>query len=166
MDFVSHYLIGNIIAATRKNITRKQIITVSFFGLLPDVTQIPLYLYVGYLNHRPYWVPGNHDWAGFRDIHPIASALWDIPHSLFFLIFIWIIVKSLKLHYLCILSYLSHILIDIPTHTGEWAVKFLYPFQIMISGFTDAWAWNFYLYPIVWAILIFSILIIMKFVKK
>ena len=162
MDFVSHYLIGNIIAVTRKKITRKKIITIAFFGLLPDIIQIPLYLYVGFLNNKAFCFPNTCDWVGFRDNHPIISASMDIPHSLFFLFFIWLIVKYFKLPYLCLLAYLSHILIDIPSHTGEWAVKFLYPFPFMVNGYADVWAWNLYLYPIVWMVLVFIIVIVKK----
>jgi membrane-bound metal-dependent hydrolase YbcI (DUF457 family) len=60
----------------------------------------------------------------------------------------------LRLPRLAILAYLSHILLDLPTHTGEWGVKPFYPFPFMVNGFTDAWAWPFSYMAISWVVLI------------
>jgi hypothetical protein len=52
---------------------------------------------------------------------------------------------------LCILSYLSHILLDIPTHTGEWSTKIFLPsYYYYIEGWTDAWAWSFSSFVMCW----------------
>jgi len=161
MDIVSHALIGR--ALVTKNDKKADIVWVSFFGALPDVFQIPLYAVVGYYHNRPYYFPENADWTGFRSAHPGWSLLWEIPHSLFFLLLIVVpAVYLLKINKLAIVSYFLHIFVDLFTHTGEWNVKPFFPLNFHINGFTDAWAWDYYFFPITWAILLILIFILDK----
>jgi hypothetical protein len=165
MDFLSHGLIGAAIGLLAKRPTKAVVIKAAIFGLLPDVFQIPYYLGLGHLKNRPYNWPEIADWEGFRGTHTWLDACWDIPHSFFFLFLVIIpLVKLLKQSPVLIYAYASHILFDIPTHTGEWAVKFLYPFPIRVSGLTDAWAWGWDMLAISWATLAIVIIGLYKFV--
>ena len=157
MDIVSHALIGRALV-TQKD-TKPDILWVSLFGALPDFFQFPLYIVVGYLHNRPFFFPMTSDWNGFRSAHPVWSLLWEIPHSyLFLLLVVTPLILYFKLNKLAILSYGLHIFVDLFTHTGEWAVKPLFPLSYTFPGFTDAWAWNYLYYPVVWLVLILIII--------
>lgn len=165
MDIISHALIGRILALQPKN-SKKQILLIIFFSLLADILSLLLYFYVGYLNKRLFWMPKNSDWQGIRVLHPYWTAIGDIPHSLIFLILIIIpLVIFLKLPKINIWAYFIHILFDIPTHTGEWAIRIFYPLNYKIEGFTDAWAWPVSKILISWFIL-FGLIITLSFIFK
>jgi len=162
MDIVSHAIVGRMLV-TKQTASRKDLWLAALFGALPDFFQLPLYLYIGYINHRPYLWPLNSDWVGFRSAQPMWVLWWDIPHSLFTLLLIVVpLVFRLKLNKLVILAYFSHIFLDLFTHTGEWGVKPFFPLQFMFNGFTDAWAWNPIYYPLTWAVLWVIIILIEK----
>jgi len=152
MDIISHALIGNIISLPQK----KSRLWVIFFSVLPDLTQIPFFLYLGYLNARPFFFPLEKDWDGARALHPFLNIIYEIPHSFFFVFLIILpIVLFFKLPKLAFFAYIFHLLIDLPTHTsGEWAMKPFWPFQYTFPGFTDAWAWPAYMLLISWIVLI------------
>lgn len=165
MDFVSHALIGRAIAEFN-TAKKKDVIFISSFAVLPDITQLLLYPYLGYIKNRPFFLPNNEDWNGFSLEHPFLTSLYLIPHSILFLgIVIIPMIYFFKLHKLCILSYFSHIFIDIFSHTGEWSTQFLYPIKTNTSGFTDGWALPLKYLVISWIILIFVIVLI-KFLKN
>jgi len=167
MDFISHGLIGATLGLLDKNRTKKKVLAISFFSVLPDIFQIPYYLGLGYIKHRPCYWPNIEDWTNFRGTHPVLDAFWDIPHSLFFvLIVIFPLVKFLKKTNLLIYAYILHILIDIPTHTGEWGVKIFFPFNFQIPGITDAWAWGIDYFIISWATLIVLNIGLYKFIHN
>ena len=162
MDIVSHAIIGRMFVSSKKH-ARGDIFLIPFFAALPDFFQIPLYLFLGYINHRPFFWPQNSDWIGFRSAYPEWVLWWDIPHSLFFLLLIVIpVVLKLNLNRLAILAYFSHLFVDWFTHTGEWGVKPLFPLPFMIDGFTDAWAWDAIYYPMSWAVLVAVVVLIEK----
>jgi len=162
MDILSHILIGRIISF---NQIKKAQIFAMVFSFLPDLGQIPFYLVLGYENARPFLFPYNSDWIGARATHPILTAMWDIPHSLFFLLLIILpVIIFFKIPKIAFFAYGLHLLIDIPTHTGEWAIKPLYPLNFTMPGITDAWAWPVFAMLLTWIILgliIFSL----KFIK-
>ncbi|MBK9209376.1 MAG: hypothetical protein IPL71_14160 [Anaerolineales bacterium] len=87
MDIISHAIVGRMLISKKSN-TFKDLIFVPFFGALPDIFQIPLYVYIGYINSRPFFYPLTSDWNGFRDLNPLWVLWWDIPHSLFFLLLV------------------------------------------------------------------------------
>lgn len=162
MDIVSHAIVGRMLVTKKKN-SRKDIWLVSLFGALPDFFQFPLYLYLGYLNQRPFWYPLNSDWIGFRAAQPTWMLWWDIPHSFLTLLFVVApIVFLLKLNKLVLLAYFLHIFLDLFTHTGEWGVKPFFPFQFMVNGFTDAWAWDPGYFPVAWAALWMVLILVEK----
>lgn len=143
MDILSHFLTGRIIATTQR-LTPKQNFIVSFFGFLPDLTQILLYPLLVWILPRPYYFPANEDWIGVTNKHPWFTFAYEFPHSITFMLLIIVpLIWYFQLPKLCIAAYFSHILLDIPTHTGEWATKILCPSQYYyIEGWTDAWAWS------------------------
>ena len=100
MDIVSHGLMG---LAVKKNkvIFSKESVVLFLFGILPDLFQIPLYAFVGFIHNRFLWIPENSDWFGFRELYPIPSMLWEIPHSFFFLISSGSIPRRLRRSFPC-----------------------------------------------------------------
>jgi len=160
MDFVSHALMGRVLASSPTT-SKRDLWVIILFSVMPDIPHIANYLYLGYIKKRPLWIPHNSDWAGFRTLHPIGSALWEIPHSVIFLVLIIVpIVLILKLPKLALVAYSLHLLVDIATHTGEWSLKLFYPFDYTIEGFTDAWAWRLPYLIISWAALAILIIIL------
>lgn len=166
MDIVSHAIVGRMLVTKKKN-KPSDFWLIVLFAALPDLFQIPLYLYLGYINHRPFFWPYNSDWIGFRASNSGWLLWWDIPHSLLTLLFIVLpLVSLLKINKLVLFSYFSHIFLDLFTHTGEWGVKPLFPLQFMVNGFTDAWAWNPLYYPVVWLALWILVLVVEKVREK
>ncbi|MEK7562386.1 MAG: hypothetical protein AAB509_01760 [Patescibacteria group bacterium] len=165
MDIVSHILIGRIISAGKE---KKHQFWAMFFSFLPDLFQLPAYVYLGYINNRAFFIPQNIDWNHTRDAYPFLHAFtWEIPHSIFFLLlFILPLVLFFKLPKIAFFAYFLHILIDIPAHTGEWAMKPFYPLNFQISGLTNAWAWPFYAMFILWIIFLLIIFLYDRPVNK
>jgi membrane-bound metal-dependent hydrolase YbcI (DUF457 family) len=163
MDVVSHLLIGAGLGFASGYDLKDTFITAGF-GFLPDVSQSLIYLRLGYLKRRPFWIPENKDWftgGKFRKQNPHWISLYDIPHSLLCWAFIVIpLVLYFELPSMAIYAYLSHILIDLFTHGDEWGIKPFYPFQWKISGFTDAWAWRIERYLVSWIIIAIFIYIL------
>ncbi len=159
MDLVSHVLIGRALGTPPKN-SKKDVFWITFFSFLPDLPQIIIYIYLGFINSRAFFIPFNTDWDGFRDFNPVWSALWEIPHSVFFvLLVIFPIVLFFKLPKMALFVYALHIIIDLFTHSGEWGVKLFYPFSYQIKGFTNAWSWSFADILLSWSILVIVIII-------
>lgn len=151
MDILSHILIGKIISF---NLSATDQIWAMLFSFLPDLGHIPFYLLLGHKNKRLFWFPKNSDWLGSRASHPVLTAIWHIQHSFFFLFLIILpAVIFFKIPIIAFLAYGLHLLIDIPTHTGEWSIKPFYPFDFKISGITDAWTWPVWGFILSWIIL-------------
>lgn len=166
MDIISHILIGKIISFFARKTKRASLWAMSF-SFLPDLFQLPAYVYLGYINNRMFLIPKNIDWEHTRDLYPLLHAFtWEIPHSIFFLLLVvFPVVLYFKLPKITFLAYLLHLVIDIPTHAGEWAVKPFYPINYSISGFTNAWAWPVWLLVLSWIVLL-TIIILSVFIKK
>jgi hypothetical protein len=167
LDTISHILVGNIFKEiSRVRSLRDKLIIVSF-AFAPDALGLLLvYPLLGHEKGRPYWIPHDSDWIGAHAAHPVWAAIWEIPHSLFFLALIVVpLVLWLRWPKIAIGSYLSHILLDLPTHTGEWAERPFYPLGITVKGFTDAWAWRFSYWVVSWVFLL-TLAYIIRFVQK
>jgi len=163
VDFISHILIGKIISSYKE---KKSQFWAMFFSFLPDLSLIPFYLILGFENNRVLFFPYNQDWAGTSISHYFLSSLYFLQHSfLFAFIFVLPIILYFRLPKIAFFAYFFHILIDIPTHTGEWAIKIFYPFNYAINGFTDAWSWPFFMMFVLWVILS-SAIVSLGFVKK
>jgi len=158
MDIGSHILFGRALATAPK-ISRRNIFLITFFSYLPDLPQTFTYIYLGFVNSRPYWFPLNSDWEGFRELYPFWIALWEIPHSLLFVFFVvFPVVYFLRLPKMALYAYLIHVIVDVFTHTGEWGSRIFYPFSYQINGFTDAWSWPLSHMAISWTILVVIII--------
>jgi membrane-bound metal-dependent hydrolase YbcI (DUF457 family) len=149
-------LVGNIIKEAGRLKSVKDKVVVITFAVLPDIPGLLIvYPLLGHEKGRPWWFPHNADWVGAYAAHPFWAAIWEIPHSLFFLAFVIVpLVLWLDWPKIAIVSYLSHILLDLPTHTGEWAERPFYPFGITVQGFTDAWAWPLSYWLVSWVVLL------------
>lgn len=165
MDIISHILIGRIISLKNEKKVRSWAM---FFSFLPDVTQIPFFIYLGYINSRLFFYPKIIDWQGARELYPILTIIYEIPHSFFFLIFIILpIVIFLKLPKISIFAYFLHLFVDVFTHAkGEWVMKPFFPFNFSINGFCDVWVWPMYLIFLFWAVFLTIIICYDKFVNK
>jgi len=156
MDIVSHIIIGKIISFFDKK-NKRAGLWAMFFSFLPDSFQVFAYIYLGYINNRAFFIPKNIDWNHTRSTYPVLHAFtWEIPHSIFFLSLIILpIIIFFKLPKIAFFAYLLHIIIDIPTHAGEWAIKPFYPINYAINGTTNAWAWPIPMFFYSWVILLF-----------
>lgn len=167
MDIISHALIGKIFSGFKKNPFLSHL-WIIFFSFAADLTQIPFFIYLGYLNSRPFFYPALSDWNGARALHPFLNTIYEIPHSFFFAFLIILpLILIFKLPKLAFFSYLFHLIADLPTHTkGEWAMKPFYPFQWEFGGFTNAWAWPILAMALSWIILAIIIFMQKQFSKN
>ena len=88
------------------------------FAILPDTGYLLIMLYgeFGVVNINMDFVPGP------------FMALYHLLHSFFTLAFVALILYVYRPNWLPALSgWLLHILIDIPTHQGDFGTRFLYP---------------------------------------
>jgi hypothetical protein len=156
MDIISHALVGNVLKeASGAHSLRNKLIIVSFAFVADIPGLLVVYPLLGHEKGRAYWIPHDSDWVGVHAAHPYWAAIWEIPHSFFFLGLIVVpLVLWLRWPRIAIASYISHILLDLPTHTGEWVERPFYPFGMTVKGFTDAWAWPFSYWIVSWAALI------------
>ncbi|MDD2731695.1 MAG: hypothetical protein PHI53_00675 [Candidatus Pacebacteria bacterium] len=162
MDIITHALIGRAISLSKKE-TRRSIYFAVFFSLLADLISLPLYLYIGFINNRLFWIPLNSDWDGFRDLHPFLSALYDIPHSVFFLLIVILpLVLFFKLPKISFWAYGAHLFLDLFSHYGEWALKPFYPLGYKFEGFTNGWSWSIQSMAILWISIIIIIIVSKK----
>lgn len=168
MDVLSHALIGKIISFFDKKANFKfNSWWVIFFSIAPDLVLIPFFLILGKEKERFLWIAQNVDWAGATTAHNLLSATYNTTHSLFFLFLIILpIIFYFNLPKSCFFAYLSHIIIDVFTHNGEWAIKIFYPLNYQPNGFTNAWEWSFYSMVICWIILSLIIFLQNKKFKK
>lgn len=167
MDVVSHLLIGKLIqVAAKVQVRREQALTVAF-AALPDLPMAVVYPLLGRENGRPFWLPVQADWSGLRELHPVWAAAWDVPHSLlFWALVIAPLVLLLKLPRVTLLAYLSHILVDVFTHTGEWSLRLLYPVDWAVSGITDGWTWSLGESALAWGVLAAAVAVAVAVTRK
>lgn len=159
MDVVSHVLVGKLFQVSSRPASWKHKLIVISFAFLPDLPVVFVYLLLGHEKGRAFWIAHNADWIGIRAAHPVWSAMWEVPHSLFFVLLVIVpLVFCFRWPKIAIASYLSHIVLDVFTHTGEWRVKPLYPLSYMFDGFTDAWTWPLTYMALSWMALLALIL--------
>lgn len=166
MDIVSHALIGKIVSVFGKK-RRNSDFWAVLFAIIPDFTLIPFYLMLGYQNNRPLFIAYNQDWVGASSSFPVSTAIYFLFHSF---IFAFVVVLPLviffKIPKIAFAAYLSHLIVDIPTHAGEWAIRVFYPFSNIVDGFTNAWAWPLSYMAVSWLVLIVMFYLIKFFTKK
>ena len=160
MDIISHALVGTLFSERNQS---KEKLHHAFWGALPDIFQIPLYMFLGHKNSRLFWFPLSEDWIGVRGTYSSWVLFWEIPHSvLFVLVVVLPVVRKFDLPISVIWAYLSHLLLDILSHTGEWSVKPLFPLDVAVEGFTDAWSWRPIFFPLSWLIIVLIWIIIRR----
>jgi hypothetical protein len=159
MDLVSHGLMGSFAATFQRSGQSHPSWWITAFAVLPDLPVLAVYLLLGRSLDRPLWIPRETDWAGVRAAHPVWPAMWEIPHSFFFVLLVVVpVVYLLHLPRLSIAAYLSHLFLDLFTHTGEWAIKPFFPLSGRFDGFTDAWKWPLPYMIVSWLVVIGLIL--------
>lgn len=155
MDLISHALIGAIISTSQSHPSWVQRSLVVAFSCVPDLPGLFEYVLLGREKGRRFWIAENSDWVDARRSHPLWSLLWDVPHSLFFMLGV-ILPVVMKMHFslLFVGAYGFHIFVDLFTHTGQWAIRPFYPFHFTTRlGFTDAWSWPLRYMALSWSAL-------------
>jgi len=154
MDILSHALIGAIIAQLclwrmeDDKARRRFVLIGALLAMAPDITNIPLYLHVGWLNDRLLWIPHHSDWGGYRGEYAWLVLGWEFTHSLVIAAFgVWLLHRRGYAVWPA-LCWASHSVVDIFCHTGEWATVPLWPLYVRIEGFADPWMWS----PVGWMI--------------
>jgi len=166
MDIISHALVGKIFCFFDKKSKNKNWLVI-LFAIIPDLVLIPFYFVLGREYNRFLWIAQNQDWANASITHPFLTGLYNTTHSLFFVALIILpIVLIFKLPKAAFFAYLSHILFDIFTHTGEWSIQIFYPFNSTVFGISDAWAWPIKYMALSWLVLSLIIWYLQKRHKK
>jgi len=149
VDIISHALIGAAIGEVSATRSWRRVGWCALLAASADFPQaLFLYPYVAYVHGRADFIPRLTDWDHFRSAHAVASAIWELPHSVFFLALVVVpLVLYTRLPRAAIAAYASHLFIDIFTHTGEWSVAPLWPLPWRVEGFCDPWRWT----PAEWA---------------
>ena len=154
MDVISHAIIGAIIAQIflwqldDDKTRRSWVLFGACMGAAPDITNIPLYLHLGALNDRLLWIPHHSDWDGYRSSHPLMALGWEITHSLVLVVLVGGLLYKIGKPIWTAVCWGSHSLIDVLSHTGEWATVPLWPISLRIEGWGDPWKWE----PLWWVI--------------
>jgi membrane-bound metal-dependent hydrolase YbcI (DUF457 family) len=167
MDGVSHVLMGCCIAAASQGgLTWHSAIAYGAMSLAPDLFFVPLGVMLGREHHRTLWIPRAADWIGTRERRPLATVLsWDAPYSILGTIAVSLAIAKLLGLGLAI-AYALHIVIDYPTHAGEWAVRPAFPFsKRTFQGFANAWEWPLAKMAGAWGVLA-VILCVIVFVRR
>lgn len=144
MDLLFHAVVGAAIGeCAPKRIQHRQLKGVAG-ALLPDLANLPSYLYLGMKTNSTLWYPTpeafyNNEWI----VNHPTWAVWYLSHSLLF----WAIVvvplfRYAKWEHLLSIAYLSHLLLDLPSHTGIWGMAPFWPHPMLVDGWFDAWAWG------------------------
>lgn len=138
MKFTTHMLMGLILAFSFAE-TSNEAAAWLLFSVLPDLPQILIYPYLGNKYKRRFFIPHDIDWYGFSESR-MAAYLNFAPHTFW----AWVIIGYLY-GPIAIVAYGIHLLLDWPAHTGEWALRPLWPFSYTLEGFYDGWkidSWN------------------------
>lgn len=160
MDFLYHASTGIIIS---KVITGKVSPEATVFAVLPDLIGFVghTYLMVKYASqHKTFWKKFHIEIQKTSFYNGLDKFSYRIAHSLFTWAGTTVLLYLLlpKLWLACSLSYLSHILIDIPTHDGAFAQRIFYPFSDWhIQG--KYWTTNRNLIIFFWGLLILFVLL-------
>lgn len=145
LDTATHALIGLMLGEMApKDIKHRRLIGLGF-GMLPDITNVLLvHPYLGLVAGRDIPFAMGVDFLNHPEIldHWTYHA-WLLSHSLLF----WAIVflpfwRKSQTTKLAAVAYLSHLLADIPSHTGAYGLEPFYPIAYIFDGWFDAWLWG------------------------
>jgi hypothetical protein len=131
MDTISHALYGGLVCRSKK-----KFILCCIFGALPDLMLATLSPVKAV---KIFFTPGS-------SLPEYYIYYYRLLHSFFTagLIYLLIFLFNKKYRFL-VFPYVLHILIDIPTHNGRFATRFLYPLSnVAIQGYSyihHSWIW-------------------------
>ena len=145
MDVFTHFIIGASIGEIApKDIKNRHAIGASF-AILPDITNVIfVHPYLGWLAGHTIPFAVSQDFIN----HPEILQHWTYQTWLFshgFIFWSFFVLPFWNKHRaapLAILGYLSHILMDLPSHTGIFGLQPFYPFPFIFNGWFDAWLWG------------------------
>ncbi len=138
MDTLSHGLYGGI-AFGRRSV--KDYITAFLFGIGPDILSFGPFFIGVFLGLEP-WVSRGYEKPDPVAIPAYVHGLYSFTHSLLVYAILFVVLWWLgKKHFATLtLGWPLHILVDIPTHSGEF---FPTPFLWPVSGFSvDGHPWS------------------------
>lgn len=143
MDLGTHFTTGLVASTFVEDPTSKLLCIIG--SVLPDMVFVPYYVYRTCTKDWHFWRHLKKD--GPPPHHPQWEVnAYNFVHSFVFLGCLLLIASTLQNHALwgLCLGVATHIAWDIPTHTGKWAHKPLYPFlNWKIEGFHDWWRHTF-----------------------
>lgn len=162
MDFIFHGILGLVIS---KWITGDYLPLAVIFAILPDILGTTAFQYFKFKNSSKNSIKefindyirltkrnnffSKWDRFTYRATHTLLSLLLAVLVAMIFFKNIW---------WMLALCYLSHFLIDIPTHEGEFAFKPFWPFSNWsLKG--KSWATNPNIFLIFWFFLIVIVLL-------
>lgn len=131
MDILYHAASGIAIA---KNMHSPDFAGAAFSAMLPDITGIIPFYAIKFIEAKPspkttFIKKYTHLLLSNKFANTFDSTVYRATHSLYavvvFSIAMYIFFREQWIIYS--VSYLSHILIDIPTHEGDFATRILYP---------------------------------------
>jgi hypothetical protein len=144
MDSLTHGLVGALIGELSPKRIKNRQAKGALAAMAPDMANFFAYPYLGIKsgNAIPYahpqdfysnpWIVDHWTWIP-----------WEISHSFFFWGFVVMpLLLWFKKPMLLGVAYASHLLLDIPSHSGIWSTVPLYPLQFRFEGWFDAWAWG------------------------
>jgi membrane-bound metal-dependent hydrolase YbcI (DUF457 family) len=129
MDVIYHALVG---AAIAKSTGSPYILSSAIFAVLPDLVGAVPFVYYK-LTARPGTLLQNVKESVYSNTftNSVDRIMYSLTHSLVFALLVsllsylffpaaWVTLS---------LSYVSHIIIDIPTHEGDFATRIFYPYS-------------------------------------
>jgi len=144
MDFVCHALVGASIGELAPRRISNRQLKGALAGMSPDIMNVFSYFYLGFRQGNPIPIASAEDFKSNPWIVDHWTWIpWEISHSfLFWGLFVMPLIFLFRAPVMIGLAYLSHLILDLPSHTGIWSAVPLYPIQIRYEGWFDAWAWS------------------------
>ncbi len=144
MDSLFHALVGAMIGEIAPKSIKRRRLKGALAAMSPDLMNIPSYLYLGIKTNSTLWYPQPDAFYQNPWITEHWTWLcWNMSHSFLFwgLIIMPLVIRS-KWTPLFGIAYLSHLILDLPSHSGIWSVQPIWPYGWLAEGWFDAWAWN------------------------
>ena len=136
MDFLTHALVGALLGELSPERIKNRQVKGALAAISPDIANLVAYPYLGIKsgNIIPYAYPRDF-YANPWIVDHWTWVPWEITHSFLFWGFI---VMPLLLYFkkplLFGVAYASHLLLDMPSHSGIWSTV---PFIPLIIGLMD-----------------------------
>ena len=145
LDTATHALIGLMLGEMApKDIKHRRKIGLGF-AMLPDITNVIfVHPYLGWLAGRDIPFALGIDFINHPEIlDHWTYHVWLLSHSLLF----WAIVflpmwRKSRTAKLAAVAYVSHVLADIPSHSGVYGLEPFYPIPFVFDGWFDPWLWG------------------------